>query len=398
MQTLKSKSHSRDWVSPGRSSGCWSSGFSLLKLTSGTVGFAQSPSDKVDLQRRRLKPELQRRAAFTLIELMVVIVIIGILAGLILPAISAARTRANEARVTVEINGLASAISAFKAKYGVEPPSLFRIHLTSTGWSNDALSTSIVRQIWPQFDFTMGGDTGQNKAYPMFWWALSGNGANSITLSSGECLFFFLGGVVPVVNQVPGLGTTGPTGFAKNPVYPFSPASQSPNREGPFFEFTDISRIKDIDQNGMNEWYDPIPNQSKPYLYFSSYDGRGYNLFELPSNGTNFLIAGNQSLHDVYRVNSAVLPPPLAVANATASTAAGTSAAINGAFNSSAQKPQTFQIISPGYDGEYGSGGVYNAQLTNSGLVGYDAALNLLNPDARQFDNLTNFAAGRLKP
>ncbi len=65
---------------------------------------------------------------------------------------------------------------------------------------------------------------------------------------------------------------------------------------------------------------------------------------------------------------------------------------------SSAQKPQSFQIISPGYDGEYGSGGVFNPQLANSGLVGYDANGNTLNPDTRQFDNLTNFNGGRLKP
>ena len=91
-----------------------------------------------------------RRAAFTLIEMMVVIVIIAILAGLILPAISAARTRANEARVVVEIKGLESAIAAFKAKYGTEPPSQFRLYLTQAGWNNDPASTAIVRQIWPQ--------------------------------------------------------------------------------------------------------------------------------------------------------------------------------------------------------------------------------------------------------
>ncbi len=79
-----------------------------------------------------------------------------------------------------------------------------------------------------------------------------------------------------------------PTGFAKNPAYPFSPPTVSSNREGPFFEFTDTSRIKDIDGNGINEWYDPLPGQSKPYLYFSSYDGRGYNTFEVPNNGTAF--------------------------------------------------------------------------------------------------------------
>src|SRR5258708_2278346 len=70
-------------------------------------------------------PGVAWRTGFTLVEMMVVVVIIAILAGLILPAIQAARIRANEARVVSEISGLASGIAAFKAKYGVEPPSQF---------------------------------------------------------------------------------------------------------------------------------------------------------------------------------------------------------------------------------------------------------------------------------
>ena len=351
------------------------------------------------------------RGGFTLVEMMVVIVIIAILAGLLLPAINSARIRANEAKVTVEIKGLESAIAAFKAKYGVEPPSRFSLYLTQAGWSNDPVNTAIVRQIWPQFDFTMGGDTGQNQAYPAFWWAtLSNSGANGINMNSGECLLFFLGGVIPTAN---GVAISAPSGFAKNPVYPFSPQSASANREGPFFEFAELVRIKDIDGNGINEWYDPIPNQSKPYLYFSSYDGRGYNLAELPNNGTKFTMAGFESLHDVYRVYAGTQPlfplqTPTSKAdpdpNNPVNTSLPTSEAVNHALNSSPQKPQTFQIISPGYDGEYGSGGVYNTQLANSGLVGWipdpknPGNWLPLNPDTRQFDNLTNFSGGRLKP
>jgi general secretion pathway protein G len=353
---------------------------------------------------RNSKSELRNpRSGFTLVEMMVVVVIIAILAGLILPAINSARRRANEARVVVEIKNLENAIAAFKAKYGAEPPSRFSLYLTRAGWNGDPANTAIVRQIWPQFDFSMGdptgGTAGAGTAFPAFWLQPPPNGpnignANVINMNSGECLLFFLGGIVPQPNQN-NASITVPEGFAKNPAYPFSPKSASPNREGPFFEFTDILRIKDIDGNGINEWYDPLPNQSKPYLYFSSYESRGYNLLELPNNGTSYQIAGNESLHDVYRVTSTY---PLFPPQTPTSTTSNTSAAINGVANSNPQKPQTFQIISPGYDGEYGSGGVYNPQLPNSGLVGYDAAGNQLNPDRRQYDNLTNFSGGRLNP
>src|SRR5262249_2869355 len=151
-----------------------------------------------------------------------------------------------------------TAIGTFKSKYGSEPPSRISIYLTKAGWTGDPASMATIRSIWPQFDFSMGdpagGTAGAGTPFPTYWkTAFPGN---VIKLNSGECLLFFLGGVMQDnasgQNQVP-------TGFAKNPRYPFAPTVANANREGPFFEFTDISRIRDIDTSGMNEWYDPLP-------------------------------------------------------------------------------------------------------------------------------------------
>lgn len=334
------------------------------------------------------------RRGFTLVELMVVIVVVSILMALILPAIGRARITANEAKVMTEINQLASSIGAFKAKYGVEPPSSISIHLSPAGWASDPASRALIRQIWPQFDFTMGQTNPSIAAYPSYWNNIAQPNSNAnnakemIIIHSGECLLFFLGGVMNLPGQPP-------VGFSKNVQYPFAPsigAGSVTNREGPFYEFSNISQFTDVDNNGINEWKDSLPGQVNPYLYFSTYDGRGYNLAELPSNGTAYGIYPSSGspvpcLHDFYRVsNTAVNPPAAPTFNAGVPVAVGSQLL-------PPQKPQTFQIISPGYDTLYGSGGVFNPNLVGSGLVDPTGAA-----DTAQYDNLTNFNGGRLKP
>ena len=323
-----------------------------------------------------------------------VVVIISILVALVVPAVQAARIKAIEARVNGEIGSLETAIGGFKAKYGVEPPSQFSIYLSLPGWQGDPTAMAQVKRIWPQFDFNMAG--GKGIAYPDFWPQVAAlQPKNAVTFNTAEALLFFLGGVI----DQPGAGQP-PRGFARDPLHPFAPLSASPNREGPFFEFSDITRIKDIDGNLVNEWYDSIPNQSKPFMYFNSYDGRGYDLVEIDGNGTAIGIYTPQgafvadSPHDVYRTTARTgIFPPATPQSGTGGTSADPTLAAS-------YKSQTFQIISPGFDMEYGSGGIFNPALKNAGLVGYDTANGntKLDPDTRQFDNLTNFYPGRLRP
>jgi len=65
-------------------------------------------------------PRFARRA-FTLIELLTVMAIIGILAAILIPTVSSVRVSANKAKTKVQFNQWAAAIESFRSEYGYYP-------------------------------------------------------------------------------------------------------------------------------------------------------------------------------------------------------------------------------------------------------------------------------------
>jgi prepilin-type N-terminal cleavage/methylation domain-containing protein len=328
------------------------------------------------------------RFAFTLLELLIAISIIAVLAGLILTVASSASIKAHNAQVTSDIQSLATGIAAFKQRFGVEPPSSITLYEKAAGWTSDARSMGLIRQIWPQFDFTYAAEGGQidingDGSYTGDGYTNTSSGA--ISLSGAECLVFFLGGMpspASTANQYyanpflnpPQAGA--PTGFSQNPVDPFSLTGS--NRLS--FAELDKSRLLLYTppgiphntvppgsppgncQHTMNTYLDPLSGQQQPYLYLSSYGGQGYNVsgeLSSPPGGT---------FADIYRQGP------------------------NGSTSTTPSPPwnaNSFQIISPGGDQQYGMGGEYETANANTLLVGARGV---------ERDNITNFSSGVLAP
>ena len=81
----------------------------------------------INQSRRPAQPGFRRRAphptgAFTLIEMMVVVGVIGLLAGMMIAAMPALTDRKIRKRIEVELAGLETAIQSYKADKGYFPP------------------------------------------------------------------------------------------------------------------------------------------------------------------------------------------------------------------------------------------------------------------------------------
>ena len=314
---------------------------------------------------------LRASAGFTMVEILVVVVIIAMLAGLTVAVALPARTKAKEALIVTEISQLDGALKAYKQKYGSYPP------------SNMANEAEVRRHI--------------NKAFPqnlqttdhIFWKAFY-NGTLA-HLSGPQAMVFWL------------------SGFTENPEFPLSTLQPLTPEftfdkarlqfadvfvdEPPFNGYWDGETLSvDHDGDGLYDgpFYMPPDSDGAPYAYFHAKHYKGlYGLGSpklptaspMPRYAPESLVGSQTRPHP-----GAGIARPYAVDDNA-----------DGIPDRFANE-DSFQIISAGLDGDYGSRDLgilllfpTGAGINVSTLTPADGYMD------EDFDNLTNFSSSNLQ-
>ena len=274
----------------------------------------------------RLQTRTRHPSAFTLVELMIVIAIVGVLASLITVGVMKAFERSKLVSARIEISQLEAAVAAAKLDLGNvdELPSILKLYNTPAAFQSDQIGKDTLNLLTKAFGKTWTANTTCNWMGPNF------TGPYPVTISGMEALVYWLGGIKDSTGAF--------QGFSSNKTTPWDLTTTK--RKGPYYEF-DSARVTNKTSLTLASSYNN--GWDGPYLYFSK------SFYNTPINGVN-----------AYRSNNSPATLPATYPPYPASYF----------YN-----PKTFQIISSGQDQTFGPGGYYQPPFT-IGVPGYDDLSN----------------------
>ncbi len=300
------------------------------------------------------------RRAFTLVELLTVIVIIGILVGFISAAVVRAVRTAREAQVQIEIMGMDKALKDFKDTHGMYPP---------TNMADAAAVRSFLRRAFPRYPASGADPYTQLKSdLKSESWASSTDpkiDLDTAPLDPAEALVFWLGGRPDANGRL--------RGFSTDKENPFLPPSEGGPRTDALFDFEEERLVITTSSNVIDylRYYPSVSgaiDADAPFVYFRASE------------------YGTDAAKLAHSVGENVTVMPY----------------VNNRNTSSPEyaNPESFQILSAGMDNLYGT--VIDTS-TGSPPAPPESPFYPNNPynqrklQPAHFDNLTNFTEGKLE-
>jgi type II secretory pathway pseudopilin PulG len=332
--------------------------------------------------------------------MLVVITIIGILAGLTIPAVMVVMRRAKVAGIVLDLNNLDSACKAYKEKFGEYPPDftyvtavavaeLYTAHQSPAKLAAQQLVLRHLAKAFPRYQPGISSPP----ATPLTGWAgFIADLTNAGVLPSGAtdpqiadqlnpqtALAFWLGGIADPTTGVP-------TGFAADPTNPFQTTAQCASRIGPLFDF-DPTRLKNVTTVAITRNWAYWPQgalgdkTTGAITYFRAENGTYTVSYVVPNLGTFYYVKATKDAGDATK-------PHICAANDTRINTT-TPPFVN---------PKSIQIFSSGMDTKYGDVGA--ASGVQSGSPASVIGLQFPTGDNYQpstYDDVTNFTTGTLE-
>jgi prepilin-type N-terminal cleavage/methylation domain-containing protein len=290
-------------------------------------------------------PRSRNRIGFTLVEILVVISIIAILAGMLLPVISSVRQRGQVTATVLEIQNLKNAIEGYKQKFGDYPPD----------GSNAVVFQRHIRVAFPR--------VATQEIANLNLWILDSHNLAVTKLDAAEALVFFLGGFSDDP-RFPFTGKGGPlTGNRSLGLFEFDPARLSIDSTTTNIGTTSNPIIVSLStdetalHNQASAERDIFPvyfpkSSDVPFVYFDSrtymprsiYTYNGYAVAPVQYPPAEWC-AGNPHKHPVTAITG--IARPYRGDEARQATAAD-------AYSFKWVNSNTFQIIAAGLDNDFG--------------------------------------------
>jgi prepilin-type N-terminal cleavage/methylation domain-containing protein len=313
------------------------------------------------MARKHSRSPAQARTAFTLVEMLTVIVIISLLAALIVPAVMSAIKTARQGAMKMEVTNLAMALENYRNQMGEYPPDFSQPTWQLKQAAINAHLSRAYRQRNLSRDYNGRIPGGSNSAGQNLGDLLTQ--ADLDALNPTNALWFWLRGFSPD---------------------PQRPVTGSGNRTASY-EFKDTQLWRDPTSPFAVRYAPSQDSQRAPYLYYranTAAPGLEYALADLWSYDSG---SSDQKSLALPSGTQVTMPRPYFSNKGGVITYA---------------EPQKFQIICAGLDGTYGQGGRTQQSnrpvtLDSSAPANPLGAITGIFPDGPyssvDFDNITNF-------